>query len=75
MAHVRFTSNFDYRPPGTRVMVAYLGGHSYTVKRDCAEAAVRSGKGIEVEPPAREERQKPVMRSPRPRKVHNAERG
>lgn len=52
MARVRFTADFDYRPPDApRVLIAYKAGMSLTVKRDCAEKAVAAGKAVSLDPP------------------------
>ncbi len=51
---VRFTEPYDYTPSADRrVTYAYAAGAEETVKRECGEAAVKAGKAVEVDPPAR----------------------
>jgi hypothetical protein len=75
VARVKFSEDHDYRP-SPRVVIAYKAGNVYSVKRDCADEAVALGRGVEIDPPSREERQRPVMRTPRRlAKVQNANGG
>lgn len=51
---VRFTEPYDYTPSANRrVTYAYAAGAEETVKRECGEAAVKAGKAVEIEAPAR----------------------
>lgn len=52
MARIRFSRDWDWKP-SPRVTIAYRGGHEYTVKRECADAAVKDGAGKEIRPPAK----------------------
>lgn len=47
---VRFTADFDWSPSAFNgaVTTAYKAGHTLTVTRECAEAAVAAGKGVIV---------------------------
>lgn len=50
MARIRFSDDFDWSPR-FGVTIAYKGGEEYTVKRECADAAVAAGKGKELGAP------------------------
>ena len=50
---VRFTADFDYKPT-PQATVGYLAGMEMTVKRDCAEQAIASGKAVKVSANRRE---------------------
>jgi hypothetical protein len=50
MARVRFTKDFDYKPT-PQTTVAYLAGMEVTVKRDCAERAVKLGRAVRLDEP------------------------
>lgn len=55
MARVEFLRAYNYTPSGERrVTVHYKAGHTYTVKRECADAAIAAGAGVEVETPRKE---------------------
>lgn len=47
MPRVRFTDDFDYRPI-SRVTIAYRKGTEMTVKRECADKAIKSGKAVAI---------------------------
>lgn len=53
MASVKFTEDYDYRPPVFGVTIAYKAGFSGTVKRDCANKAIAAGKAVAIEPTGR----------------------
>lgn len=48
MARVKFTEDFDYKPK-SQVTIGYTAGMEMTVRRECAEAAIAAGKGVEVD--------------------------
>ena len=48
MARVRFTKDFDYKPT-PQTTVAYLAGMEVTVKRDCAEQAVKLRRAVRID--------------------------
>ena len=52
---VRFTDNFDFRPPERkgRTTIAYKRGMEKTVRRICGEEAIGKGKAFEVPVPNR----------------------
>lgn len=52
MARVRFSRDFDYRPTRS-VMIAYRAECAYTVRRECADAAVAAGAAVEIGAPVR----------------------
>lgn len=45
MARVRFTRDYAYKPV-PQVTIVYRGGQEYTVKRECADAAVKAGAAV-----------------------------
>lgn len=49
MARVRFTRDFDWRPPVHGVTIAFKAGREYTVKRETAEAALKAGAAVDLE--------------------------
>jgi len=54
LARVRFSNDYRYRPSAARqICIKYRAGRAYTVKRECADAAVAAGAAVEVLPPAR----------------------
>jgi len=53
MAHVRFTADFDYRPPVFGVTIAYKAGWSGSVKQECAEQAIAQKKAVRIKSPPR----------------------
>jgi hypothetical protein len=53
MAHVKFTKDFDWSPRA-HVLIAYKAGRTEVVRRECADAAIAAGAGVEVEPKRRE---------------------
>lgn len=54
MARVRFSEDYRYRPSQQpQICIKYRAGEEYTVKRECADAAVAAGAGEEIQPPAR----------------------
>ncbi len=53
MAHVRFTDDFNYRPPVFGVTIAYKAGWSGSVKKECADQAVAQKKAVRIKPPPR----------------------
>lgn len=52
MARVKFTRDFDWKPT-SQSTIAYKGGQEYTVRRECAVAAVKAGAGHEVDAPGK----------------------
>lgn len=50
MARVKFTRDFDWKPTW-RSTIAYKADQEYTVRRECADAAVAAGAGHEVDAP------------------------
>ncbi|MDP9788723.1 hypothetical protein [Agrobacterium tumefaciens] len=53
MARVRFTDDFDYRPPVFGVTIAYKAGWSGSVKKECADQAVAQKKAVRIKPQPR----------------------
>lgn len=54
MARVQFGDDYRYRPSALRqICIKYRGGRAYTVKRECADAAVAAGAAVEIQPPAK----------------------
>lgn len=53
MARIEMTGDFDWKVPGAKshTLVALKAGRAYTVRRECADAAVAAGKGREVDAP------------------------
>ncbi len=47
MARVRFTRDFDYQPTG-RTTIGYLAGMEMTVRRECADQALKVGAAVEL---------------------------
>jgi hypothetical protein len=58
MAHVRFTRDYDYHPT-RHVWIAYKAGQSYSVKRECADAAIAAGAAVEEDAPSKAHRKTP----------------
>lgn len=58
LVRVRFTKNFDFRPPERkgRFTIAYKAGWTGTVRRCCGDAAIAKGKAVEMPAPMRPER-------------------
>ena len=52
MARVRFTDNFDWKP-SSQVTQVYTKGQEATVRRDCADAAIKAKRAVEIEPAGR----------------------
>jgi len=52
MARVRFTEDYDYKPTA-QTTVGYEAGMELTVKQDCADKAVKAGKAVRLDKPAR----------------------
>jgi len=52
MARVRFTEAYDYKPTANST-IAYKKGMELTVKQDCADKAVKAGKALRLDKPAR----------------------
>lgn len=48
MARVKFLRDFDWKPT-RHTTIAYKRDREYTVRRECAEAAVKAGAGEEIE--------------------------
>lgn len=67
MPWVRFSKNFDFRPPETpRVCIAYKAGTTHFVRRICAEQAIERGKAAPTTRPVNvKRRQGEVSRSVR----------
>lgn len=61
MARVEFSDDYRYRPSAVRqICIKYRAGRAYTVKRECADAAVAAGAGVEIKPPNRAMNKGPV---------------
>lgn len=54
MARARFKRDFDWKPT-PMTTIAYRAGHEYTVRRECADAAVKAGAAVEIDPPRKGE--------------------
>ncbi|MCO6386234.1 hypothetical protein [Aliihoeflea sp. 40Bstr573] len=50
MARVKFIRDFDWKPT-RHTTIAYKADQEYTVRRECADAAVAAGAGNEVDAP------------------------
>lgn len=50
MARIEMSRDFDWKVPGTKshTLIALKAGQTYTVKRECCDAAVKAGAGKEV---------------------------
>ncbi|WWT40017.1 hypothetical protein [Nostoc phage Nsp-JY10] len=48
MAKVLFTHDFDYKPT-PRITIGYRAGMKKTVKRECADRAIASGKAVSLD--------------------------
>lgn len=54
MARVLFAEDYRYRPSlRPQVCIKYRAGREYTVKRECADAAIEAGAAEEILPPAK----------------------
>ena len=55
---VKFLRDYTYTPSELKAKVyatAYKAGDIYTVRRECAEAAIRAGAAVEEKPAKRDE--------------------
>lgn len=52
MARVNFNRDFDWKPTWHST-IAYKADQEYTVRRECADAAVAAGAGREVDAPGK----------------------
>lgn len=50
MARVKFTRDYDWKPT-SQSTVAYKADQEYTVRRECADAAVKAGAATELDAP------------------------
>ncbi len=52
MARVRFTDDYSWKP-SSQVTQVYTKGQEATVRRECADAAIKAKKAVEIEPAGR----------------------
>lgn len=57
MAWVRFLRAYDYRPK-EQVVIAYKAGKAYSVRSECAEAAVKQLAAVRITTPPSAARRK-----------------
>lgn len=54
MARVRFSEDYRYRPSQrSQICIKYRAEREYTVKRECADAAIAAGVAEELPAPSR----------------------
>lgn len=58
MAHVRFLTDYRYTPSANRrACIKYRAGSEYSVRRECAVAAIAAGAAEEIAVPKRPDQQ------------------